>query len=327
MIWKELSQIPGFLINEFGEILWEGKLRGQYLNEDGYLRSSVKTLRKGWITIPVQRLTAAAWIDEEYLFVESMQVNHRDLDKFNNHYSNLEWVTNEENNLHAALFREQSNRKCIKVTCKESYSLFFYTVYDCAEHFKIHPLDIWDSIRFCKDFNGLKFEYFKRGDRKPVELFKIPATKRDFNSGKFSERKIKVKDITTGEIRYFDSLAECEKRTGIKKSSLAFSLGMKGKISLISRRFQVVYSENDFIEIADSKSLKGKLSVISFNLITKEEEIFESAAAFYKSKFLSKKSVTVTLSKRNIRNTGNYLYCYLRENKLVEEIRNHVASL
>ena len=327
MIWKELNKIPGFLINEFGEILWEGKLREQYLNEDGYLRSSVKVLGKGWTTIPIQRLTAAAWIDEEYLFIKDFQVNHRDLDKFNNHYSNLEWVTNEENVLHAALFRRESTRQCIKVTLKNNQPIFFYTIYDCSEYFKIDPLDIWDSIRYRTIFNGLNFEYIKRNDRKPSELFKGFNVKKDFTSGRFLERAIKVKDINTGRIQSFNSLAACEKLMGIKKSSLAFSLGMKGKVSLISRRFQVIYAEDNFIEIADSKLLKGKLSVICFNLITKEEEIFESASAFYKTKFLSKKSVTVTLSKRNIRKTGNYLYCYLRESKLVEEIRNYIISL
>ena len=45
----------------------------------------------------VHRLVAKHFLDAP----EKEQVNHKDCDKTNNHISNLEWATNEENRLHA----------------------------------------------------------------------------------------------------------------------------------------------------------------------------------------------------------------------------------
>ena len=46
----------------------------------------------------VHRLVAAAFIE---CISGGLQVNHKDWDKKNNHYSNLEWVTREDNMAHA----------------------------------------------------------------------------------------------------------------------------------------------------------------------------------------------------------------------------------
>lgn len=328
MIWKELKLVPGFKINPYGEILWEGKLRAQYLNEDGYLRSSVKVLGKGWITIPIQRLSAAAFIDETYLLDSKMHVNHRDLDKFNNHYTNLEWLTAEENNLHAALFKLYSERETLKLTESSGKILFFKTVYECAEYLNIDPLDVWDAIRFMDKIKGSEISYIKSIGKKPVELHSKNRPSIEIETGRYKERAIKIRDITNGEIKTFVSLSECARITGIKKSSLALSLSKEGKISLIRRRFQVSYLENDFITVGRSAThLRGRLSVTTFNLNTGMEKEYLSAALFYKENGLSKKSVTVTLAKRNIRQVGDYLFCYTDETELLKEIKMYVSAL
>lgn len=48
----------------------------------------------------VHRLVALAWLDCPDNYAE-LDVNHKDGNKANNHYSNLEWVTHRENMLHA----------------------------------------------------------------------------------------------------------------------------------------------------------------------------------------------------------------------------------
>lgn len=45
----------------------------------------------------IHRLVALSHVDGHFLFAE---VNHKDADKSNNHYSNLEWCTTQENHDH-----------------------------------------------------------------------------------------------------------------------------------------------------------------------------------------------------------------------------------
>ena len=47
----------------------------------------------------VHRLVAKAWLASTWF--EGAEVNHRDGNKRNNHISNLEWVTRQENELHS----------------------------------------------------------------------------------------------------------------------------------------------------------------------------------------------------------------------------------
>lgn len=53
----------------------------------------------------VSRLVAMAFVPipkrHAHLSYDQLEVNHEDLNKFNNHYSNLEWVTRSENMKHA----------------------------------------------------------------------------------------------------------------------------------------------------------------------------------------------------------------------------------
>lgn len=112
-IWKRIyidTVIEKYEVSNFGRIRKLGrkskstacppvktKIFGQTITKKGYCRINIRYNHK-FKNFYVHRLVAT-------YFVENPEnkpcVNHKDGVKTNNHYSNLEWCTNEENNKHA----------------------------------------------------------------------------------------------------------------------------------------------------------------------------------------------------------------------------------
>lgn len=83
-----------FMVSESGKLMLpNGKIRRTHKNSSGY-----ESLTLGNKLYLVHRIVAEAFIPnpENKLFV-----NHLDGNKFNNHVSNLQWVTKRENELHS----------------------------------------------------------------------------------------------------------------------------------------------------------------------------------------------------------------------------------
>ena len=108
--WKLIEGIESAWVRRPGivttyEISEDGNIRNartgravkQYKQKDGYLQASLSKDNKPK-TYLVHRLVAKAWCDNQS---ELSEVNHKDGDKTNNHYTNLEWVSHKQNMLHA----------------------------------------------------------------------------------------------------------------------------------------------------------------------------------------------------------------------------------
>ena len=80
-------------ITRDGRVFFNGIEKPQHNHSRGYKRVSFN--RKEY---SVHRLVAMKYIPNPQ---NKEQVNHKDGDKTNNHYTNLEWVTNKENHEHA----------------------------------------------------------------------------------------------------------------------------------------------------------------------------------------------------------------------------------
>ena len=98
MDWKEISDIPNYLVSTSGQIRRQGSSidhsvrdRKGYLVTDLYINGNRYTKR-------VHRLVAEAFIPNPD---NKPEVNHKDGDRHNNAASNLEWVTKTENCRHA----------------------------------------------------------------------------------------------------------------------------------------------------------------------------------------------------------------------------------
>lgn len=73
------------------------KILTPHLNSSGYLRASMNLSGKNKYYF-IHRLVAECFVPNPF---NKDKVNHKDGNKHNNHFSNLEWVTSSENNKHA----------------------------------------------------------------------------------------------------------------------------------------------------------------------------------------------------------------------------------
>lgn len=107
MEWKQYNN---YLVSEYGDVKnSKGLMMKPDITYKGYKKITLSG--KKWY---IHRLVAMLWINNPQ---NKPQVNHIDMNKVNNHYSNLEWVTNTENTLHA-----YSINKSKKLTTPEQYS-------------------------------------------------------------------------------------------------------------------------------------------------------------------------------------------------------------
>ena len=110
-----------YLITENGDVY---SLQNKHLfkkmtpeiDKDGYLRIRIKIKKGKSKKFFVHRLVAMMFCDG---YNEALVVNHKDGNKRNNHYTNLEWVTLKENEKHASrLFLKANGER--NTMCKYS---------------------------------------------------------------------------------------------------------------------------------------------------------------------------------------------------------------
>jgi hypothetical protein len=99
MVLKTFYPFATYGISPCGQVVnrTTGRVLKQVKNIEGYLSVGLR-LNGATKMFRVHRLVALVYIPNPK---KLPQVNHKDLDKQNNHKSNLEWVTNRENTIHA----------------------------------------------------------------------------------------------------------------------------------------------------------------------------------------------------------------------------------
>lgn len=162
-IWKDIADYEMYYqISNFGRVKNKktGLILKQNKNRGGYLQIvlSVKGNRK---TCRVHRLVANAFIEK----VKGKEdVNHKDEDKENNHYTNLEWLTKKENNNYGT-HNERINiprRHAIYAIYPDGTDECFVSIRECARKLKLNHAHVLDVLKGnYKTHHGLRFDYME----------------------------------------------------------------------------------------------------------------------------------------------------------------------
>lgn len=160
-IWKDIDGYKGiYQISSYGKVrsLKSNKLRKLIEDRDGYLWVALYKNKKQKIFF-VHRLVADAFIENNK---NKPQVNHKDENKKNNRYDNLEWVTAKENiNYGNRTYKaSQKHNKPIRVIYRDGTYEIWESATIFANAFGLNRDSISDNIRNKRmTRTGLLFEY------------------------------------------------------------------------------------------------------------------------------------------------------------------------
>lgn len=104
-IWKDIEGFEGkYQVSSWGRVrnAITKRIIKPYTNTKGYLKVGIYNGSEHF-KFRVNRLVAKAFIPNPY---NLPQVNHKDGNKANNSFTNLEWVTNSYNQIHANRLRK-----------------------------------------------------------------------------------------------------------------------------------------------------------------------------------------------------------------------------
>lgn len=320
----EISFAKGFYIDPNGQVTdTEGEIRNIYRNGDGYLGVSIRVENGGWVTMGLHRLLAITFIPQDR--EDRIHVNHIDGNVSNYALDNLEWVTVSENNIHSTLLRPDNKfgkLKCVNVKTGEIHSA--RNLHEASTICGLDYRDIWKAVKDNLIVDNWEFSYhgkviigYTGRGRSPIinEL------------GQYAERSIRTRDIVTGEIRQYRSIAEAARTLGVSSSLIHHAIPKSDTTRFLLKQYQVAYHDEEFrnltkedVELAMSY---GSKEVMAYNVVNKTFEFYESARQFHLTNGLSKKAVTVALKKNSMKQISNWIAVYKTEENYLE-LKNHL---
>lgn len=101
----EITNSPGYFISEYGDVYNSNGVKLKcFINDTGYKRIGLQSIKHNGkrVNQTIHLIVAAEFLKQGKYFEDTdLVIDHKDTNKLNNHYTNLELVTNTENNVRA----------------------------------------------------------------------------------------------------------------------------------------------------------------------------------------------------------------------------------
>lgn len=133
--WKNIKEASNYEVSNLGNVRNKTTLKilkGR-LSKSGYLQVSIKINETNKFSNRyIHRLVAQYWVENPK---NKKEVNHKDGNKENNIFSNLEWVTSSENqkHRHSIGISKTSNRKIGKFTVDGELIAIYNSIKEAAD--------------------------------------------------------------------------------------------------------------------------------------------------------------------------------------------------
>lgn len=238
-IWKDIRGYEGYYqVSTFGNVRSldrtvisklgipkkiKGKMKSQICDESGYKTVTLYKDNKEWI-VSVHRLVLMTFDPDANS--DTLQVNHIDRNPSNNHISNLEWVTPQENSRYSARTNPNFNKRpksfYVKmgshgkqVRCVNDGKVHDSAV-EAANYYGISVNCVYNRCKDGKTVNGFSFEYVDK------DYYKRKHTSLIDPSLPGSHKARPVKCIETGQI--YPSRTQAANDLKISRASVVDSL-------------------------------------------------------------------------------------------------------
>lgn len=309
--------IPGYrnyAINENGDVLHitENRLLVQ-TNGRPYLTVSLpekeNSRYKYTKQFRVHRLVALTFLSTGEFRPGDLQVNHKDRNTYNNHLSNLEWVTPSENVEHAiatGLYNKNRERPVqVRNYITGELSPIYPTLKECALAIDIHKDSVFDRLKLGPLYMFPEgYQYRDKDFDKPWPVPTAFDTTNYFDFG--TKKAVLVREWKlNGFTTRFESSVEAANYIGIAPSTLSVRLDKNNQVmmpGLVEVKFDDGKPWNDTIDpwLALQRDFPATKVVQVIDTINNKTYIYESIVECAKSHNLKPS----TLSER-IRNNDN----------------------
>lgn len=162
--WKKIKDYENYSVSNFGNVKNDITNKKIYLNDKGGNYLTVNLSKNGKIKrFYVHRLVAQSFIENKD---NKLEVNHKDGNKHNNYYTNLEWVTRSENMVHALKNNLIDTSKISKAhTGKIKYNYKVYSYNLKTKEIKIHNNihDLFNEFDRVEVYRSIKHKTTHKG--------------------------------------------------------------------------------------------------------------------------------------------------------------------